>query len=271
MKVKNISSKKQILYVDQDSLPLARFLKEKYCLATYRNLDSGVVELIRQSLSFKKFDAIITHLPHRPINNVRYFPIESVLIADTYGKSLEILRRIKMIMDLPIIAYTGAGEAPAIYSVFMEEGGIDHIVHKSMELHRDAQEIHNALENLFQKYEKIAQHTSPPQLYTENGYTAVEVRINLNGGAGLSSATKISQECQRYPEEVWFRKSNSEDNNSYNGKELLDLLAMCPKEGQMITIQVKGEGEKAERLLRRLYSAFSSRYSFTIDFDRFKE
>ena len=269
MNAKDVTSKrKRILYVDRGPLPLTKPLGKKYDVDPYKNLDYGVVDLIRQLN--RRFDAMITHIPHKSIGRVSFISLESIFLAQAYGESLQILRQIKMIVDIPIIAYTGAGDSPAIYSVFMEDGGIDHILHKSRNLSQDVQEIHTALRELFLKYEQILQLPSPPSLRTDNGYITVDVRININGGAGLSSAAKISQECQRYLKEVWFKKSGSEDSTSCNAKNVLDFLAMPPEEGEIITILVKGEDEEAKRLARRLYSAFSCRYSFTIDFDRFE-
>lgn len=47
-------------------------------------------------------------------------------------------------------------------------------------------------------------------------------------------------------------------------------MIMVPQEDSKITILVEGEDDKAKRQALRLYSAFSSRYSFTLDFERFE-
>jgi phosphotransferase system HPr-like phosphotransfer protein len=280
--------RKRILYADRDYFSESRgystcvyitdFLKRKYDVDTHRGLDEELANLIHKTTPANKFNALITNVPHKSIDSVSYFRhsssfiLESTLIAKAYRESLEILRQIKMVVDIPIIAYTGAGDSPAIYSIFMEEGGVDHIVHKSMDLHKDVQKIQSALENLLRKYEERPREIDKPTITIKGGYTTVEVRINLSGGLGLSSVTKISNECKTYPGSVLLKKSDDfSDIESYNGKNILDFMRMAPGEGQKIIILVEGKNEEAERIARRLYSAFSSRYSFTIDFDRFKE
>lgn len=147
MDTKNTSGrKKYVLYVDCDYATdssgrkahtyITKSLRKKYSLDVYENLDEGVIDLVRKGLSSKRFSAIVTHVPYgrlsNPSDNLRYFR-ETVETQGAYGRSLNILRQIKMIDDIPIIAYTGAGDSPAVIGIFMEQGGINRIVHKSID------------------------------------------------------------------------------------------------------------------------------------------
>lgn len=274
--------RKRVLFVYRDYPPdttrykatghIHETLRGKYDLDTYPNLDSGVIELIRSNPSSDKFDAIITHVPYSrsyTSSSLRYFR-EMIETESVYGESLNILRQIKMIDDIPIIAYTGAGNSPAVCGVFMEEGGIDYIVHKTLNFKDDLRNIQSALENLLQKYKQIPLDIPKPILRIENGYTVTKVRVNLNEGVGFLSATAISKECQSYPGNIFFRKSEeAEEKEPCDGENILELLSMAPQEGAKISILVEGEDANAKRHALRLYSALNCRYYFMMDFERF--
>lgn len=279
MKLKD-TKKKRILFVFRDtqlantSEYITNSLRKKYGIKTYRNLDSGVIDLIRSNLSSHKFDAIITHVPYNRSYTsppgLRYFR-EMIETEGAYRGSLDILQQIKMIDDIPIIAYTGAGDSSAVIGIFMEQGGVDRVVQKSIDMKKDLEEIQGALKNLLRKYEELPLDIPKPVLRVESGYIVTEARVNLNDGLGLSSVSAISKECNSYPGNISFRKSEeTEKEEPCDGKKIFDLMIMAPQEGTKITIMIEGEGANAKRHALRLYSAFSSRYSFTLDFERFE-
>lgn len=121
------------------------------------------------------------------------------------------------------------------------------------------------------KYEELPLDIPKPVLRIENCHTVTEVRVNLNDGMGLSSVTAISKDCNSYPGNIFLRKSEeTEKEERCDGKKIFDLMIIAPQEGTKITILVEGEDANAKRQALRLYSAFSSRYSFTLDFERFE-
>lgn len=286
MDPKNITEKKErILYIDRDYpvdttgykafFYIAGALKKEYELATYKDLDGGVIDLVRLELSKRKFSALITHVPHSRSSPSSYdlpFFRGTIETESAYRESLNIIRQIKMINDIPIIAYTGAGNSSAVYGVFMEEGGVDCIVHKTLNFKDDFREIQDVLENLLRKYKQIPFDIPKPVLRTENGYTVTEVRVNLSEGVGFLSATAISKECHSRPGSIFFRKlEEAEGKEPCDGENILELMSIASREGTKIIILVKGEDGNAKSKALRLYSAFSSRYSFAVDFERFIE
>ena len=137
------SRKRRILFIYRDhptsissTFSVAMALSEKYDIQIHPGLDDTVIDIVSQAVPNKKYDAIITHVPfkhrsfeHMPIAYLDHL-LPSILYSELYGRSLNILAKIKKIQNIPIIAYTGADNCAAIYSLFMEAGGVDHIIHK---------------------------------------------------------------------------------------------------------------------------------------------
>jgi phosphotransferase system HPr-like phosphotransfer protein len=254
----------------KDTMHIIESLKEKYEVATYCDLDEKVINLISAVSRDKQFSAMVTHVPYESSSGrtlgVSHFMRERIELSEAYQDSLLILRQIKMLMDIPIIAYTGAGESPIIANLFWEGGGIDHIVPKTTDLQKDSKEITSNLKALIQRYEKLPLVIPGPVIKTEGDFSIAEVRVNLNTGVGLVSAAAIAKECRRYKGRVLFRKSNNTRKaETYDAKIALDFLAAPILEGEKITINVEGTDEKAKSLIKHLYSVFSSRYPFTMN------
>ena len=169
---------------------------------------------------------------------------------------------------MPIIAYTGADNTNSLISVFMESGGIDYIIQKC-NVSEDLQKIREALGKLLRKYETISQVIEPPVINIQNGFTTTTATVLLNDGVGISSMSQIFEECNKYEGTVQFRQANAENAEFLDGKKIFDLHWFNMTEGAKIIITVEGEDEQAQKLARRLYSALSSRYAFTMNFDRF--
>lgn len=242
MNTKSANKRKRILFIHRDcgsDTPGAYFnrcipaeLRQHYDVVTYVNLDCHVIVLVRNALTKNKFEALITHVPYsasakdiRPCS-LSYIS-ELITTGEAYKESLGILREIKKIDDIPIIAYTGAGGSLAVNIVFTATGEIDHIVHKSIYPDKDLKELQDTLERLFQKYQAKPQLIPAPQLSTQAGNTTTKVTINLNGGFGLSSITRISTECKTFPKAVVFKKSGgSEDKEIFNAKNIMEILMM---------------------------------------------
>lgn len=283
MKIKN-TKKKRVLFVYRESFTDIPFLvkstryiinslRKKYSLVTYQNLDSGVIELVRSNIQSHKFDALVTHVPYkspsaRNLGGLSFFLRERIELSESYQDSLLILRQIKLLTDIPIIAYTGAGDSPLIADIFWETGGVDRIMPKTIDSQKDSKEIINALDTLIQNYEKLPLSIPEPVIETEGNYTTAKVRVNLNGAVGFMSASVIAKECDRYKGRVLLKKLGNEDNGEpCDAKMTLDLLAFQILEGEEISILVEGLDEKAERLVKRLYYVLSCRYQFTMNLD----
>jgi len=281
MEIKSSECKnKKILFVYRDypsdtsgyktTMHIIESLKEKYEVVTYCDLDEKVINLISSVSRDKQFSAMVTHVPYKSssgrILGVSHFMRERIELSEAYQDSLLILRQIKMLMDIPIIAYTGAGESPIIANVFWEGGGVDHIVPKTTDLQKDSKEIISNLKTLIQHYEKLPLVIPEPVIKTEGDSSVVEVRVNLNTGVGLVSAAAIAKECKSYRGNVlWKKIDNTQETELYDAKTTLGFLSALILEGEKINIFVEGSDEKAKSLIKRLYFAFSSRYSFTMN------
>ncbi len=275
---------KRILFVYRNYSPespgykatvhIIEYLKERYDLVTHCNLDEKVVEFINTAGPGKKISALVTHVPYKDsvksLYPVSHFMYERIMLTEAYQESLLILRKTKILMDIPIIAYTGAGNFPLLANIFWEVGGVDQIIAKTADPKKDSKEIMNVLEILIQNYEKLPGPLPEPIIKIEGDYTTTEVKVNLNAGVGFTSAAAIVKECDDYHGDVSMKKVNSaEVTETYNAKGILDFLSSPILEGEKVAILVKGLDEKAERLVKRLYAAFSSRYPFHMDFGKF--
>jgi len=281
MEIKSSECKnKKILFVYRDypsdtsgykaTMHIIESLKEKYEVVIYCDLDEQVINLISSVSPDKQFSAMVTHVPYKSSSGrtlgVSHFMRERIELSEAYQDSLLILRQIKILMDIPIIAYTGAGESPIIASVFWEGGGVDHIVSKTTDLQKDSKEIISVLGTLIQHYEKLPLTIPDPVIETEDGFSVVEVRVNLNAGVGLVSAAAIAKECNGYKGKVLLRKlDNTQKTETYDAKTTLGFLSAPILEGEKINILVEGSDEKAKSLIKRLYFAFSARYPFTMN------
>jgi phosphotransferase system HPr-like phosphotransfer protein len=219
-------------------------LKKKYDITTYRNLDENVIKLISSASPGKRFNAMVTHVPHkassgRALGAISHHMRETAELIESYQDSLLILRQIKIITDIPIIAYTGAGDSPIIANIFWEGGGVDHIVPKTTDLHKDLKEISDALETFIQKYEKLPSTIPEPTIKIEGNFTTTEVRVNLNGGVGLTAAAAIARECENYQGNVLLKKVNrTKETEAYYAKSTLALLGAQIHEGEKITVLI---------------------------------
>ncbi|MCX5698055.1 MAG: HPr family phosphocarrier protein [Candidatus Omnitrophica bacterium] len=284
MKPRN-TKHKRILFVYRDfpagtpgyeaTVCIVESLKEKYDITTYCNLDEKVIELVTSVPSDQRFCAMVTNVPYkpsagRPMGAVGRHMRETIELSESYQDSLLILRQIKLAGDIPIIAYTGAGDSSLVANIFWEIGGVDHIVPKTIDAQKDSEDICRALEKIIQDYEKLPSAIPEPILETEGGYTKVKVRVNLNGGLGLASAGVILKECGAYRGDVLLKRiGDTKEIETHDVKSALDLLSAAISEGEKITIFVEGLDEKAKILAKRLYSAFSCRYPFAINMERF--
>ena len=272
-------AKNRLLYVDKDyslgdmgyerDIYIRRELAREYDFTLYRHLRKEIIDYIRQARP--GFDAMITNMPYvcGPAYSGYFSKLINVEIA--YKRSLNILKEIKKIVDMPIILYTGSGasEANCFFSTVA-----DQIVHKSNNSGQDLQGIRRALKRLLEKYQRLPSQINDPVIKEENGYTTTQVRVDLNEGLNLMSMVEIRKEGKNYRKAIILKASgeNGEPGRIYNAKNILDLM-MPPeiKEGQNLTICVEGIGEKAQRKIRRLYAALTSRYWFTMDNDRYKK
>jgi hypothetical protein len=267
--------KKRLLYVDKTYPPgtigdtrdiyIREELAKKYDLIFHRHLDGDVIDLIRQSIVDRRFDAMVTHMPcNRPP-----YPASSGLnivdVQNSYNDSLHILEEIRKLIDMPIIICSGAGNSSTNCTVFLSVG--DDVIEKSTDAVKDFKKIDLALKKFLRKYKRFPLQVTYPPLRTENGYTVTPVRVNLTGWLNFISAGMIFRECKDYPEKILFKVSRKVK----DARKFFDLV-MPPAihEGQKLIICVEGTGEEAQRKALRLYAAFSSRDWFTMDPDRFE-
>ena len=276
-----LTAQKTVLYVDKNYLPntdgyergmfIREGLEKKYALIIRRNLNSQVIDFIRQSFSSTKFDAMITNMPYQESAAYVSRFNEFMNVRNCYKESLNILREVKKTIDMPIIIYTGAGDSPAVNGVFLSVA--DHVVHKSMSSKQDFKEIDAAMEKLLRKYKDICSQDKGPDIKFKEGYTTTQVQVNCNGGMDLSFLATILYEGKNFPGEIVFEALGNaqEKKRIYNGKKFFDFVTPpVIEEGQHLTICVEGTGEEAQRKARRLYAAFSSRYAFAMDLNRFE-
>jgi phosphotransferase system HPr-like phosphotransfer protein len=211
-----------------------------------------VVELIKKKLSADPFDILVTHVPHDPG-------------SPSYGTSLCALQDIKLLIDMPIIAYTGAtGMIQCSIS-----GIADRIVDKSDYIRKDLERIEYLIEYLVKKY-RTPRNPEPPVIFSKDGFTMVKVRINLIGGM-LSGIVGVAEECQKHHGAALMQQvDKGEDSPWRNAKKPIELLLLGALEEQEVLIKVQGEDAEAERVIRRIYGVLTSRYSFDLKPNRFE-
>ena len=223
---------------------IAESLRKKYDVQTYRNLDFGVVDMIRQAIAEKPFDVLVTHVPYGR--------------EKSYGGSLDILQDVRKVSNIPIIAYTGAGISLETISSFMGSGIVDEIIEKSPDCERDIRDICNQTEQLIREYRHQLSHSDAPQIITKDGFMTSKVKSK---GFTPGRATRIVNHCKEYPKITLLKKTGLDDKEyTCDGRSVFGVFILNPFKGEKVTISIEGEDEKARQLLLRLCGLFDSQY-----------
>jgi len=256
------SRKPPVLYIDRryDSLRedsfaviIAASLRGQYDVETGFNLGPWAVSLVQARLAANPFAAIVTHVPFDPG-------------TPSYGQSLDVLHKLKLAADIPIIAYTGA-KGPILSSTWEY---VDHIVEKSHSIGKDAEEIGEQLKRLLHQY-KTRPEPQPPDIVRAEGKTTIRVRVHLNVGLAWLAGHHLAKQCESYPGEVTLASLAPDgDPTPHNCKDAFKLLDLVATEGTEVLLSVEGIDPAAEQLARRLYSGITSRYAFDMKWDRFE-
>lgn len=248
---------KKILFVDrnydvqrwQEKFEyIAESLRRKYEVQTYRDLDSGIIDIICQALTEKPFDGLVTHVPYGR--------------DKSYEWSLNILSDVKKVADIPIIAYTGAGPSLGTVVSFLGRGYIDEMIDKSRdcEVDIDIKRICNTVEQLMEEYKREPLDIGPPEIITKGKFITAEVKTR---GFSCGCAAKIVRQCNEYPKATILEKLGPESKGwKCSGKSIMDVFTIAPFNGEKISISVEGKGKKAKEHLLRLYTLYGARYIF---------
>jgi len=251
----------RIIYVDRtyDSFPQDQFAKviadvlgASYEVDAGFNLGPWVVERIRQALATRPYSAFVTHAPNDPGK-------------PSYGGTIEVLHDIRMEADMPVIAYTGA-TGQALFSIGTY---VDHIIPKTANCRRDIVSITSSLAALIERYRNRSE-PPPPVFVTQDGFTTVELAVNLMGGFDPVAAYHVYQECENYPRRVLLQRiGDPPDSEPLDCKQPMRMYLLTAYEGTKVRLSVEGEDAAATRLANRLYGGLTSRYAFDMKWDRF--
>ena len=255
------SCRPSVLYIDryydsprEDSFAaaIAAALRNQYDIECRFDMGPWAVDLVQSRLATNPFAAIITHVPNDSGQ-------------PSYGQSIDVLHRLKLAAEIPIIAYTGATGMVRL-SIWQYT---DCIVEKSSNIAADAKQIGEELEWRLRLY-KDRPLPQPPEIEQADGRTTVRARVHLNGGIDMSAAYLLAKECQSYPGRVTLESLEPDhDPIPYNCKEILGLAQLLAIEGAEMLLTVEGIGPAAEKLTCRLYGGLTSRYTFDMKWDRF--
>ncbi len=160
------NERKRILFVQPELEGSSEYVKGAYsffeniirALMGRFNVDSRVKlgwwvsDLIEKSLKDKRYDALITHIPIKDINDGgsgmmgAFARGPHTLYSYLYQKSLAIIRHLKeKDPSLQVIAYTGADDVPEVRTLF-RTAGIEYFIERSADWQEDLQQIESALE-----------------------------------------------------------------------------------------------------------------------------
>ena len=154
---KNYENYVQCIQLNKTQGFIVSCLRVRFDVDFTLNLDESHIKAVERAMHNKKaYSAMVSHVPYQ--NNRLNNGLEGVdFYKDFYGRSLGILKSIKAIQPgLPIVAYTGADDIPEVHKVFLQEGPIDIIVHKTSpeRWKEDFRKIEEALEALITSNKK---------------------------------------------------------------------------------------------------------------------
>jgi phosphotransferase system HPr-like phosphotransfer protein len=289
--------RKRILYVERDYLDgrcpdslsvrelcynqgyqgfksIAASLRQRFDLECMYNLDEMVLERIQSAISKRRFNALVTHLPYEE-NREKTDWRERVLYpmpyySASYGKSLGLIERIKdSDPDIAILVYTGM---PKDYHHLPLDSGADRVIRKSSDIENDVNEVNFSLDYFFKELPRIRidrkeRAKQPPKIIIDKGKTIVEAIVNLRGGIGYYTYSKMGEESRKYSGNV--NLVDITEGKTGDCKDIMTLLSLCVIEGKPIRISIDGDDSEAQKLAKRLYSAITSEEERKISFDRF--
>lgn len=257
------TSSKRILLIDRihwddggakDSRHVRDNLANEYAVETYEYLDERVPELIRMALGVAPYDAVVTHLP----------PDES------YSKGFGLMKEVKQIAAIPIIAYTGAGTH--VLAKF-DAGHTDGVVLKTHDVRADLAKLQTLLRDLLSDENRRlrSEPTPSPRITVNDGFTTVQALVRLNPRVLTRNAMQIAGRCSPFPGEVTCQVLDPPSDNAptLSLKSIVDLIGAALKPRTRIAIRIEGDNAAAQTLAREMYSAFTSRWSFDMKFDQF--
>ncbi len=266
-KVDSAAVRKRILYVENNwfaSKPDYRIvldgLREHYEVETDFELSESTLQLVRDALETHAFDAIVTHVPCEKTDNVKNY---------SYRGSLNILHKLRELVDIPIIVYTGAGRPEVLISI---ESYTCALIKKSENTEKDVQIILSWLEEFWGRLPPVSgKPEAKPELHQENGWTYVDAVLNLNYGMGLRSASEIVRKSMSHEGETrLILDVAGESPQIINSKSVMMILMHSIANGTPIRISVEGTDTEAGKMALQLYSGITSEFSLHMDFDRFE-
>jgi phosphotransferase system HPr (HPr) family protein len=253
---------KRILYVERkwsathaqaEYLTVLDGLEERYKVETRFDLSEGIVDFVRNEQAEDPFDAIVTHVPNQRGN-----------IA-SYDGSMQILHELRTMLDIPIVAYSGATGLGATAS----DDYVDGYVSKSRDAEKDLEAIIRALERAWD-YLENQPCVGPPVMIEIEGRITVEAVVNSTSGLALAVSARIVKDLSDVERDVTLARTDRPD-LIINCKEMMALMTLEAYEGTSVRISVEGTDAEARRVASRLYGGITSRYGCDMKFDSFVE
>jgi phosphotransferase system HPr-like phosphotransfer protein/ferredoxin len=255
--VKTVDDRKLVLYVDGKWF-VDRGTKHQTVLDSLRacyevvdeyNLSEETVQLVQDALETCPFDAIVTHVPCESAKSeMRY----------SYSASLNMLHKLRSLVDIPLIAYTGARSSEVLITI----GCYAHkIINKTENTEEDAQAIIHWLETTWE-YLKDNEPSPPPELHQVEGWTFVDAIVNLKDGIDAIAASGIVRKSSLYEGETTFILNASDKSPEIiDSKRILMIVMYSITKGTPIRISIEGTDSEARQLVLQLYAGITSHYA----------
>jgi len=259
---------KRILYADSDvSRPAAAAFAEglrvlgEVCLM--ESLSQEIVATVRQALDDRPFDAIVSHLPQSRglyrVPSTSFRAISELLFkTEGYGPAFNLLGRIKLMADIPIVVYTGA-HIDDVPSVSWELSGVDGLHKKSDNPATDGQRVVRMIRDAWASYAALPP-AAEPRCESNTSAVWIETVVRLNLGLSIYAASKIAHLLRDVEGVVECLNADGSVARESCANDITDIICLEATCGSRLRIRVNSGEQRAKTALCRVHQLLNRRY-----------
>ena len=232
-------------------------LRERYEVDTARDMSRNVADMILGARNKRPYDGVVSHVPYHPYTY-------------SYRGGKDILRELCTELDIPVIAYTGAGDHRTLLSL---ESCVDQCTGKTNNPEQDAVGVERNLENMWQRLDDIIHKT--PTVIRQEEKTIIDGNIHYPHALGVIGGVAIAKSCLEYSGAVlashvpsakkrnrFFSRAKARE--SVDAKDIMDFMMLFTEADLSLRFTISGIDAEAEQLAERLGNILLKRSSVAI-------
>ena len=267
---------RRILYVDRDmsysaTAAFANGLRGLGEVCLMESLSEEIVETVRQSLGDRPFDAIVSHLPPSRVPcrvlTTSFMAVSALASKITaYGPAFDLLEKIKMTADIPIVVYTGAGLCN-VPIVSWDSSGVDDLCEKTHDPATDARRVSKMICEAWTLYSALPS-AAEARCECNTGSIWIETVVRLNGGLGMCAIARIRRLLGSVDGAVALLDAGGTVARECHVNDIMEILSLEIPCGARIRICVNTTASQVKTALCRVHDLLNARYLWQVELGR---